>query len=854
MQTQRGVNMLFKKTCYKFIIWSFCLFILLSACFFAVNFKSSAQAQEVEVWGEGEVGKIAMEGTGLIERDPRIIIANIIKIFLGFLGVIALILILYSGYLWMTAGGNMERIEQAKSTMKNAVIGLIIILTSYAIVSFIFSQFLTGGSGSSIDSTPNSSPSFGSIGDSIVESHYPARNEKDVPRNTKIVITFREEMDLETIISDKQEGVVCGGEGMKCGNLQFNNIRIYPTNISDSCIFEDGEYINCELNNVVDVFVATADDKNFIFKPGRYLGNSESEIWYSVYLTNELKKANGDSAFGIGGGYDWTFEVSTKLDLTPPKIKGIFPFPDDLMDTQNDVAAESGEWTLSISGQLQTAVESKITSIDRTDGGANEADVETTGKYTGSEDGVYNIVISADTNFATVSFNDTASINKTFIDDSIDLGYGVSFALIAGGFEAGNSWNVHAVSEKTADYLSIDNKKYIFGADINGGQSFAETAANIAVVINDDSDSLVTAVNAGDSIVLTGKQGGADVSIISSSENISIENIKVPVEKDSSAAINGFADWPINSVIQINFNEAIDPLPVNNYIQVSIIEGENTMSIPGNFLFSNQYKTIEFRPDNDCGTNACGETIYCLPSLKNIKILVHPGILAQCAEDKDCADGSYSCDADTSICQKDGINYPASEFNSGIVDMRDNSLDGNKNDNGQGPESQSGNPPYNENNKSPEDGDDYQWSFWTNAVKKMAAPEIIEREPSQNEGNVGLTAPLTALFDDLLMSSSLKTGSVIIEEKAHNRILLKSNSSNPVGYWVEKENLDIAAVDGWPDQTKVFIEHDPFDKENSYSGDIGSGVKDIYQNCYNPSIGPCDDDSLGCSCGVGGCF
>ena len=47
---------------------------------------------------------------------------------------------------------------------------------------------------------------------------------------------------------------------------------------------------------------------------------------------------------------------------------------------------------------------------------------------------------------------------------------------------------------------------------------------------------------------------------------------------------------------------------------------------------------------------------------------------------------------------------------------------------------------------------------------------------------------------------------------------------------------------------------DSFEKENSYSADIGSGVKDIYQNCYNPSLGPCEDDSEGCSCGIEGCL
>jgi hypothetical protein len=66
------------------------------------------------------------------------IVAQFINIALLLLGIIFLILIIYSGYTWMTAMGQEDKIKKAKGTLTNAAIGLIIVLVSYALVSFIF--------------------------------------------------------------------------------------------------------------------------------------------------------------------------------------------------------------------------------------------------------------------------------------------------------------------------------------------------------------------------------------------------------------------------------------------------------------------------------------------------------------------------------------------------------------------------------------------------------------------------------------------------------------------------------------------------------------------------------------------
>ena len=71
--------------------------------------------------------------------DIRVIIARIINIALGFLGIIAVILIIYAGWLWMTAGGEADKIDRAKRILTGAIIGLIII--SAILGDLVFSAY-----------------------------------------------------------------------------------------------------------------------------------------------------------------------------------------------------------------------------------------------------------------------------------------------------------------------------------------------------------------------------------------------------------------------------------------------------------------------------------------------------------------------------------------------------------------------------------------------------------------------------------------------------------------------------------------------------------------------------------------
>ena len=90
-------------------------------------------------------GQIATE-LGQQQQDLRITIARIIRPAMSLLGIIAVLIILYGGFKWMPSGGSDEAVGDAKKIITAGVIGLIIILTAYAIASFVINSLVTATS------------------------------------------------------------------------------------------------------------------------------------------------------------------------------------------------------------------------------------------------------------------------------------------------------------------------------------------------------------------------------------------------------------------------------------------------------------------------------------------------------------------------------------------------------------------------------------------------------------------------------------------------------------------------------------------------------------------------------------
>lgn len=134
-----------KITLFVFILVS-SFFILHSSFALATTPSQEALDQLNAAAGSGGAN---IAGSG--PTDPRMIAATIIRASLGLIGIIFVVLIIYAGFLWMTAGGEEEKASKAKKLIMDGVMGLAIILSAYAITTFVI-KLVLGKSNSSCGS------------------------------------------------------------------------------------------------------------------------------------------------------------------------------------------------------------------------------------------------------------------------------------------------------------------------------------------------------------------------------------------------------------------------------------------------------------------------------------------------------------------------------------------------------------------------------------------------------------------------------------------------------------------------------------------------------------------------------
>ena len=131
----------------KHLISAASLTVLLTpALLMTTSRMTAAQTNQLDIWGDplttpgfsaerlGEVG--------LGRNDPRLIATRIIQIVLGLLGIIAVVIILYGGFMWMTARGNDDGGGTARKILGAGIIGLLIVLAAWALAIFIINRFL----------------------------------------------------------------------------------------------------------------------------------------------------------------------------------------------------------------------------------------------------------------------------------------------------------------------------------------------------------------------------------------------------------------------------------------------------------------------------------------------------------------------------------------------------------------------------------------------------------------------------------------------------------------------------------------------------------------------------------------
>ena len=139
----RKVIKMIKKFMKNLIAFAVVLLIALPMFSFTLT-ANGATAEELDkqLWGPGGSAKI-QEKTGLGGQDPRIMAATIINVVMGFLGIVAVVIVLIGGFKWMIAGGGEDKVGEAKKMITEGVIGLIIVVMAFAIAKFAVNALMS---------------------------------------------------------------------------------------------------------------------------------------------------------------------------------------------------------------------------------------------------------------------------------------------------------------------------------------------------------------------------------------------------------------------------------------------------------------------------------------------------------------------------------------------------------------------------------------------------------------------------------------------------------------------------------------------------------------------------------------
>lgn len=104
---------------------------------------SPVEVQALDIWNAAACGSnpdAEVCKTQGSDANMNNIIKTITSTLLFLLGAVAVIMIIFSGFKYVTSSGDQTRIASAKNTLMYSVVGLVVAVAAYAIVDFVLSR------------------------------------------------------------------------------------------------------------------------------------------------------------------------------------------------------------------------------------------------------------------------------------------------------------------------------------------------------------------------------------------------------------------------------------------------------------------------------------------------------------------------------------------------------------------------------------------------------------------------------------------------------------------------------------------------------------------------------------------
>ncbi|OQB44510.1 MAG: hypothetical protein BWY03_00032 [Parcubacteria group bacterium ADurb.Bin159] len=261
--------------------------------------------------------------TSQLPTTPLVtVIGNIIKWVLGFLGLIATIIIIIGGFQWMSSGGNQEKIDKAKKLMINGLIGLIIVVLAYSISWFIIraieKDILTNEEiiGKECDISGTCSGCLRCL-NGIWQFDNSCLNCEDVPPPGPSPFYIKNIAPLKGVTVPKNSIVSA------IFNKTVNTESVNNTNFIISKVIDENETI------VSGSLEQLAEGKKVKFTPEAFCPDNatlhcfDGDSSYKVVISSNVTSENGQNLNCNNGNCSWTFKTNNMVDTQNPEIKSV---------------------------------------------------------------------------------------------------------------------------------------------------------------------------------------------------------------------------------------------------------------------------------------------------------------------------------------------------------------------------------------------------------------------------------------------------------------------------------------------------------------------------------------------------
>lgn len=351
---------LLKKFLKKFILASFFTIILVSFLLpaaYAFEFTSGGDWGKLFSGGDqnamsftqysGQLTQLSSEGLdqGLVSStDLKSYVLKIVNFALGFLGLIAVLIVIYGGVLYVTAAGEDEKVGKAKKAIGYAAIGLLIVMGSFAFVNTIIKGGTGGADGGGTTTAMTSPTGFNASAEQIRALAAQIYNGFSfLAESTNELQNIKNDITKESLLPSKlpsQTEILSflGSVGAKLNNMKSKLPSFSVAEESINKALRDLDQDIDKINNVGDeVYINYA---SALTNDDAYCNvHEERSFWEGAKGASDKEicaDADGkfDTLYPLGLAKSWK-TIYDKYNLTP--VPGAFNFGNIPANFYNDI-------------------------------------------------------------------------------------------------------------------------------------------------------------------------------------------------------------------------------------------------------------------------------------------------------------------------------------------------------------------------------------------------------------------------------------------------------------------------------------------------------------------------------------